>query len=345
LAGRAAQVELLTPRGPAGIAVVEVRGPGCGALLERLLLPPGPRPVPGLCALRLGGRIVDGVLRVDRPDRASVELHLHGSEAVLAELERAVGGFVTTGASPAEVLLRQARSAEQLGLALEQLAFGPFDAALSRLAAMAPGPRRAEAAAIVERSRVAQALAAPQRCVLVGRQNAGKSTLLNRLSFRERALAGARPGLTRDPVREDVLLAGYPYELVDTAGRGPAADELDLRAQQAGERAAETGALVLLVADGGQAFGTVERALLPGAALVVRAKADLPQVRWDVEPRVPVVEVRALEPLASAAIRREIGAALRILRGLPPAPQRGVGGIAALSTDDLRRVEVLAAGP
>jgi GTP-binding protein len=58
----------------------------------------------------------------------------------------------------------------------------------------------------------------PLKLAIVGRPNAGKSTLLNRLVGAERMLTGPEPGLTRDAV--PVLLAdpGGPIELVDTAG-------------------------------------------------------------------------------------------------------------------------------
>ncbi|MFL5286079.1 MAG: ribosome biogenesis GTPase Der [Rhodopila sp.] len=59
----------------------------------------------------------------------------------------------------------------------------------------------------------------PLKLAIVGRPNAGKSTLLNRLLGEERMITGPEPGLTRDAVA--VILhdaAGRPIELVDTAG-------------------------------------------------------------------------------------------------------------------------------
>ena len=53
---------------------------------------------------------------------------------------------------------------------------------------------------------------------LIGRPNAGKSTLLNRLMGEERALATPTPGTTRDPIRGRVERNGQVYHLVDTAG-------------------------------------------------------------------------------------------------------------------------------
>ena len=56
------------------------------------------------------------------------------------------------------------------------------------------------------------------RVALVGRPNAGKSSLFNRLSGSERSLVDHRPGTTRDPVDSEVDFDGRHYLLVDTAG-------------------------------------------------------------------------------------------------------------------------------
>jgi GTPase len=56
------------------------------------------------------------------------------------------------------------------------------------------------------------------RLALIGRPNAGKSSLLNRLSGVERSLVDDRPGTTRDPVDARIEYKGQPYVVVDTAG-------------------------------------------------------------------------------------------------------------------------------
>jgi tRNA U34 5-carboxymethylaminomethyl modifying GTPase MnmE/TrmE len=56
------------------------------------------------------------------------------------------------------------------------------------------------------------------RLALVGRPNAGKSSLFNRLLGRERAIVTAAPGTTRDTLEETLALDGIPLRLVDTAG-------------------------------------------------------------------------------------------------------------------------------
>ncbi|MBB3173970.1 GTP-binding protein [Endobacter medicaginis] len=58
----------------------------------------------------------------------------------------------------------------------------------------------------------------PLRLAIVGRPNAGKSTLLNRLLGEERMITGPEPGLTRDSIAVQLSDAEGPIELVDTAG-------------------------------------------------------------------------------------------------------------------------------
>src|SRR5208283_2863368 len=69
---------------------------------------------------------------------------------------------------------------------------------------------------------------------IVGRPNAGKSSLFNRLVERERAIVTATPGTTRDLVSETVAIGGIPIRLVDTAGLREGARENMEEAEQLG---------------------------------------------------------------------------------------------------------------
>src|SRR5439155_6021388 len=58
----------------------------------------------------------------------------------------------------------------------------------------------------------------PIRLAIVGRPNAGKSTLVNALLGEERMITGPEPGLTRDAVATDFTWGSKPVRLFDTAG-------------------------------------------------------------------------------------------------------------------------------
>jgi GTP-binding protein len=64
----------------------------------------------------------------------------------------------------------------------------------------------------------ADAKVLPIRLAIVGRPNAGKSTLVNALLGEERMITGPEPGLTRDAVATDFTWGGRPIRLFDTAG-------------------------------------------------------------------------------------------------------------------------------
>jgi tRNA modification GTPase len=84
---------------------------------------------------------------------------------------------------------------------------------------------------------------------IVGRPNAGKSSLFNRLVQRERAIVTAVPGTTRDLVTERVSIGGIPVELVDTAGLREASDEAEQIGIRKSREALAEADVVLMVLD------------------------------------------------------------------------------------------------
>jgi len=87
------------------------------------------------------------------------------------------------------------------------------------------------------------------RLAIVGRPNAGKSSLFNRLVERDRAIVTATPGTTRDLVTERVAIEGIPVELIDTAGLREASDEAESMGIAKSREAMAEADLVLLVVD------------------------------------------------------------------------------------------------
>jgi tRNA modification GTPase len=84
---------------------------------------------------------------------------------------------------------------------------------------------------------------------IVGRPNAGKSSLFNRLVERERAIVTATPGTTRDLVTERISLGGIPVEMVDTAGLRETEDEAESHGIARAEGAMADADLVLFLLD------------------------------------------------------------------------------------------------
>src|ERR1700742_2555322 len=114
--------------------------------------------------------------------------------------------------------------------------------------------------------------------VIVGRPNAGKSSLLNALAQSERAIVTAIPGTTRDVLREAIHLDGITLTLVDTAGLRESADEVEREGIRRAQAELERADVAILVSDTPSAPG--DRKLLANVAagaipLIVHNKIDL----------------------------------------------------------------------
>ena len=117
------------------------------------------------------------------------------------------------------------------------------------------------------------------RLALVGRPNAGKSSLFNRLIGRDRAIVTASPGTTRDPVAERLEVAGVPVELIDTAGLRSTADEAEFYGVEKSRETMAAADVVLLVVAANEPLHTEDIAVLIGASerrtIVAVNKIDL----------------------------------------------------------------------
>ena len=111
---------------------------------------------------------------------------------------------------------------------------------------------------------------------LVGPPNAGKSSLLNALLGRDRAIVSPVPGTTRDVVDGTIALAGVPVRLLDTAGLDVPRDAVEAEGIRRSHQAIDESDLLLVVLDGSIPPDRRVLAETTGRArLVVRAKSDL----------------------------------------------------------------------
>lgn len=108
---------------------------------------------------------------------------------------------------------------------------------------------RAELSALLATYERGRYLSKGAPCVLVGRPNVGKSSLLNALAGYERAIVTDVPGTTRDTVEESVLCGGVLLRLIDTAGLRETEDEVERLGVERSRRAMEEAELILLVSD------------------------------------------------------------------------------------------------
>jgi GTPase len=123
---------------------------------------------------------------------------------------------------------------------------------------------------------------------LVGRPNAGKSTLINKLLGEQRLLCGEQPGITRDAIRLDWTYEGRPLKLIDTAGvrkRARVKDELEQMSVRDTLQAIRYAHVVVLVVDARMALDRqdvllAQKVIEEGRCLVIAVN------KWDLADRV-----------------------------------------------------------
>src|SRR5512135_2329657 len=315
--GRDVLVAPATPPGVSALAVVRLTGPaGTTRAVARRLAPDFPaEPLPRQALLL---RLVDAEGRgIDRAvvlywaaphsptGEEVVELICHGSPGVVAGLVEAARH---AGARPAErgEFTRRALANGKLDLAeaeglvegaLSSRVLAARERTLDALAALEAALDFAEdvpdeesrqagadlaaiAAELAELARSARGAGERRPVVaILGRPNAGKSTLFNALVGRDRAIVTATPGTTRDAISETVEIAGESVTLVDTAGLRDATEDVERIGVDVAARAGETADLVLYAVDALRGTSEEDEEFLRRGrgetVLLVRTKADL----------------------------------------------------------------------
>jgi GTPase len=125
---------------------------------------------------------------------------------------------------------------------------------------------------------------APLKIAIVGRPNAGKSTLVNRMLGEDRMITGPEAGITRDAIASDWIWQGRAVRLVDTAGmrkRAKVQDKLEKLSVADALHAVDFAEVVVLLLDAtlgleSQDLRIADRVLEEGRALVIALN------KWDV---------------------------------------------------------------
>lgn len=159
---------------------------------------------------------------------------------------RQMGGALARAVAPAKAELVAMIAAMEAGIDFAEDDIDVMAAEeIARRIAAVRGPSE-----VLERSfAVGRVVRQGFKLAIVGRPNAGKSSLFNRLVQRERAIVTATPGTTRDLVTETVAIDGIPVELIDTAGLREAADEVERIGITKSREAMADADVVLLVVD------------------------------------------------------------------------------------------------
>ena len=148
------------------------------------------------------------------------------------------------------------------------------------------------------------------RVAIVGRPNAGKSSLLNALAGAERAIVTQFAGTTRDVLEETVSMEGVPVTLYDTAGIRAADDPVERIGVERARLAAERADLLLVCFDAAAPLTEEDLALLRETEgrprIAVCNKSDLPAL-WS-------AETLAAQGISACSVSAETGEGLAALR-------------------------------
>lgn len=309
------------PRSYTAEDVVEISCHGSPVVLRHCVaraLQAGARPAePGEFTLRayLNGRI-------DLPQAEAVRDLIHATTLYQARIAaQQLEGSVARAVAPVKAALVELISGLEAGIdfAEDDIDVAPPEEIDSRLASVLAGLERLLASYGWGRY-VHEGLT----LAIVGRPNAGKSSLFNALLGEDRAIVTDIPGTTRDTVSESFSLEGVPVRLVDTAGIRESADLVERLGIERTERAMADADVTIVVLDLSLPLDDADRALLArtqnqGWRIVVGNKSDLPR--------------RLQEPLEEITVSARTGERIEdlkrlIVRRIAPegiaAPQSGL---------------------
>jgi len=296
----------LTPEGRSAIATLVVAGRQAMAVVEQHFRP--------LSKMALADyplqRIIFGKwlhqngtfeeLVIARTDVATFEIHCHGGVSAVAAVAESLedAGVIrrswqqwelsqteATAAAEvpywkrAEMLLPQTTTALATKLVMQH-ANGEIEKLLFEIHKLKAAGKYTEVSSLVSpyrhASQLGRHLIEPWKVVIAGKPNAGKSSLLNQWVGYDRAIVNQQAGTTRDLLRAQTVVHGWPIEFVDTAGLRQGDDAIEVAGIERAQEELLSADLVIWLHDLTTGLEIPEIQLLTQqTVLVVGNKSDL----------------------------------------------------------------------
>jgi tRNA modification GTPase len=300
------------PRSSTGQDVVELHTLACPPLVELLVahcLGAGARAArPGEFTMRA---FLAGKLDLTRAEAVLAVIEAGSRGELTRALAQLAGGIAQPLHALRDDLLNLLADVEAgLDFADEDVQFVGTEALLGRLA------KGLALLTLVRRQLDQRGVAdRPFRVVLVGRPNAGKSSLFNALVAAPRAIVSAAPGTTRDYLEQTLDVGGVPVQLVDTAGLHDAAEPIESAAQTLGRREAAEADLLLVCRPHGELISPDELGIAAATPVLhVATKCDLRP------PAAPMPATSAATGAGIEALRHLLADRAKSRGGSPLAP-------------------------
>jgi tRNA modification GTPase len=337
---------VMTGKGTGAISTVQVFGDSAEDVVKKIFKPAGTKPAKFKTGEILLGKITEGNETIDQvtigcEGPKTFAINCHGNPLIVADIMRllqrcgaklltaeqlltkilSAQKSVSTIAVEAKLAQLKAKTIQGTKIIINQVDTGLSKKAtewLQSINAISLNQISAEAERILENGRTAKLIIAGCTAALIGPPNSGKSTLLNCLAGRQKAIVTDIKGTTRDWVEAVCRIESLSLRLIDTAGLDeprpseglgeklpPPKDNIEEAAQKKSVEILEHADLILLVLDNSQANDQLDERLLEkiagkpvlseakGKVLTVLNKCDLP-TRFDTS-RLPEILSNVLQ--------------------------------------------------
>ena len=293
---------VITGKGTGAIATIQLYGDSAADVLKQIF--PSQKPVEFTTGKILLGIIKSGDKTIDQvtigcEGKNTYAINCHGNPLIVEEIMQLLqqhGVELLTAeqllcktstenntiAIEAKLTLPKAKTIQGTQIIMNQIDSGLAASAKNWLQ-NPPEKIAAESQKIIDNSKIAKLVIFGCRIVLAGPPNTGKSTLLNQLCGRQKAIVADIKGTTRDWVSVSCQIGSLAAELIDTAGLDEKlADDIGKAAQQKTTELINQADIVLLVLDNSEPTNQIDKSitniLADKKVLMVLNKSDLPFV-------------------------------------------------------------------